>query len=267
MMNVFENNLYIFYDYINKDKNNKYPCIIDQNNVKFSIDFNINNKNNKNEIYNNFNWIFSSRESSKLLRENFKINDNSFVYSINRYGELEVNTNTNKINISIAYIEEDKYLSYIFAKSLKWPIPLIYYVGNANEYSLPYLPETCCIKKCHGHSGDSVKCIRNNICVSDYCDYYCKQFGIEEFKKEYSNSKVIIEELLGDEISNDKYNIPCDYRLYVFNGEIEFIFIWKWDEQNYHTKQVACYDKNFKKIENAVNAPYINNDFKCNIII
>jgi hypothetical protein len=274
MKNINKSKEYIFYDYINKDKHNKYGCIVDQNKINVSVKFGI-EKNECKECNNTSRWIFSCRECSNMLKREFNITKNNIEYCENRYGMLSILPSTKELSMSIAYIEEDKYLSYLLAKSFNWRIPKIYYAGSGVNYDLPYLPETCCIKKCHGHSGDSVKCIKNNICVSDYCEFYCKEFTINDFHTIYDNSKVIIEELVNDEKDetdkkdeiletkkNDKsYKIPCDYRLYVFNGEIEFIFIWRWDETNFHVKQVACYDSQFNKIKDAVVAPYITNNF------
>jgi hypothetical protein len=274
MKNINKSKEYIFYDYINKDKHNKYGCIVDQNKINVSVKFGI-EKNECKECNNTSRWIFSCRECSNILKREFNITKNNIEYCENRYGMLSILPSTKELSMSIAYIEEDKYLSYLLAKSFNWRIPKIYYAGSGVNYDLPYLPETCCIKKCHGHSGDSVKCIKNNICVSDYCEFYCKEFTINDFHTIYDNSKVIIEELVNDKTdetdkkdeiletkTNDKsYKIPCDYRLYVFNGEIEFIFIWKWDETNFHVKQVACYDSQFNKIKDAVIAPYITNNF------
>jgi hypothetical protein len=284
MKNINKSKEYIFYDYINKDKHNKYGCIVDQNKINVSVKFGI-EKNECKECNNTSRWIFSCRECSNILKREFNITKNNIEYCENRYGMLSISPSTKELSMSIAYIEEDKYLSYLLAKSFNWRIPKIYYAGSGINYDLPYLPETCCIKKCHGHSGDSVKCIKNNICISDYCEFYCTEFTINDFHTIYDNSKVIIEELVNDEKNdtnekdeileikkkneileikknNNSYTIPCDYRLYVFNGEIEFIFIWKWDETNFHIKQVACYDSQFNKIKNAVVAPYITNNFE-----
>ena len=122
--------------------------------------------------------------------------------------------------ITLYTICQDKYLSQLFVRQLRWRTPKLYFNGTCNTFTRKIykdLPDEYVMKMTHGYGAKGCVPVINKKILNKHT---IPSFNY--FKKWMDNKYIICEEYLLDKTSV-KY--PIDYKCYVFNGTIKYICV------------------------------------------
>lgn len=123
----------------------------------------------------------------------------------------------------------DKYLARSVWKQYgeEHQIPLLYHTYNWNDITMDVIPDEPCIVKCSSGCGGHVIIRKKEDIDIDYLRKKCRiwlnlpfYYQSHEWQYRKVKSQIIIEKLLLDKAGN----IPNDYKLHWFNGELEFVY-------------------------------------------
>ena len=121
---------------------------------------------------------------------------------------------------------ENKLNAKEFAKKFDCKVAKLYWTGGENEFiqfSFSTLPDNFIIKPVIGQSSQGVFLMKDGFNLFDEKKYSNEELraAITGLFQENPGLKLIIEEFLPNE--EGKFEIPNDYRLYMFNGHLLFI--------------------------------------------
>lgn len=142
----------------------------------------------------------------------------------------------------------NKYNSREFAKMHGCRVPELYWKGSdLTTINFTHLPENYVIRPTKGHSCNHVFLMKNGGNLFDQCGYTeqeIKEVLNDALKYNYT-PEFLIEEFLTTE--EGEHEIPDDYKIYTFNGEIAGIAVINRLSQS--SGYVSFFDQNWRRLE------------------
>lgn len=180
-------------------------------------------------------FFFIYKQKKVEMIKNYK--KYSFLEIIHNWGYIYNNLYFNNKKL-ITF--NNKYNTYLLSKKLNVKVPKMYYYGLYKDMNKEILnKKNFVIKPLNGHSSQNVLLINNKLNL-----FNNKTYNINNFNRIFKNSFVIVEEFLKDK--NGKYNIPDDFKFFVFKGNPELI-LHKVYKNNKYKK--TWYDSNWNKLK------------------
>ena len=122
----------------------------------------------------------------------------------------------------------NKHTAYLLMQELGIRTAKLYYNGNYDDIDPRFVKRKhYVIKPVHGHSRKDVFLMSNGINL-----FTGKRVGIDCFNKIFKNRLVRVEEFLTD--VNGEYNVPSDYKIFVFNGKAEIVLQHTYENNSFY---------------------------------
>ena len=184
-----------------------------------------------------------------LIKNNKEGYENNNQLEKNKHDFSEIVKNSNRIYSEYNYNNKpllelsNKYNSYLMCKDLRIPTPELYYYGNYNNIKKNiFNKKAFVIKPLDNNSDNNFVLINNNNKLINL--FNGKNIKKEELNNVFKNKEVFIEELIKND--DGEHTIPDAYKVYSFNGEIEFILHRSFKNNKYYSN---CYDKDWSPID------------------